>query len=410
MQAKPRPARRAYLALGALSLMFFLITAGTFTALGVVLPDMVAALKWRWSEAGLGYTLLALACGLASLAPAMIVRKAGVRAALALGGGLLALGYFLISRSFSVAPYLAGASLLGVGFALTAIIPGTFVLARSFSHRSTAIGAYYMAGSLGGVAGPALYHLARAAGLDWRGYWFAFGLAVLTSAFLAVLAVEPGLGADGSSDRKEDTEPGFEVHAALKTPQFWTVTAAYTAYLLCETSLNGLSAAHMTGRGLSPEMAGALISLQALVNTGARLVGGWLGERVSPHRIAVGSLVLVSLGIGGLGLASTPLALALAVTAVGIGYGASSLATTLLLINWFGRRRNLELMSAMCLVSTLAAAGPFIGGMVKDASGGFAPAFMLFAGVSFAALTALAFTPPPRGAAPISGEEVVAAS
>ena len=64
----------------------------------------------------------------------------------------------------------------------------------------------------------------------------------------------------------------------------------------------------------------------------------------------------------------------------------------------------------MCLVSTLAAAGPFIGGMVKDASGGFAPAFMLFAGVSFAALTALAFTPPPRGAAPISGEEVVAAS
>ena len=192
MQAKPRPARRAYLALGALSLMFFLITAGTFTALGVVLPDMVAALKWRWSEAGLGYTLLALACGLASLAPAMIVRKAGVRAALALGGGLLALGYFLISRSFSVALYLAGASLLGVGFALTAIIPGTFVLARSFSHRSTAIGAYYMAGSLGGVAGPALYHLARAAGLDWRGYWFAFGLAVLTSAFLAVLARHHG--------------------------------------------------------------------------------------------------------------------------------------------------------------------------------------------------------------------------
>ena len=43
---------------------------------------------------------------------------------------------------------------------------------------------------------------------------------------------------------------------------------------------------------------------------------------------------------------------------VGTGYGLSYLATAVLLLNYFGRRRNLELFSLMCLVSTTASAGP----------------------------------------------------
>ena len=74
--AKDSPA--AWAALASLSALFFLITAGTFTSLGVVLPDMVKALGWNWSSAGLGFTLLGLATGLASFAPAVVVRRLGV--------------------------------------------------------------------------------------------------------------------------------------------------------------------------------------------------------------------------------------------------------------------------------------------------------------------------------------------
>ena len=70
---------RPYLALSALSLLFFVITAGSFTSLGVVLPEMVVQLHWDWSQAGLGYTVLGVACGLASLAPALVIRRLGVR-------------------------------------------------------------------------------------------------------------------------------------------------------------------------------------------------------------------------------------------------------------------------------------------------------------------------------------------
>ena len=53
----------------------------------------------------------------------------------------------------------------------------------------------------------------------------------------------------------------------------------------------------------------------------------------------------------------------------------------------------------MCLVSTLAAAGPVVGGLVKDASGGFAPAFEMFAVVAALSLAALVLMKP-TGKAP----------
>ena len=65
-----------------------------------------------------------------------------------------------------------------------------------------------------------------------------------------------------------------------------------------------------------------------------------------------------------------------------------------LLLDTFGRKKNLELFSIMCLVSTLAAAGPWIGGAMKDHTGGFEGAFWLFAAVVVAALVAVALMRP----------------
>lgn len=386
-----RPAGpRAWLTLGALSLLFFLITAGTFTSLGVALPDMVASLRWSWSQAALGYTLLALSCGLTSLAPAILVRRFGVRITLYAGAGLMAVGFLTAGTSTTPQSFWAAAVMMGAGFSLTAIIPGAFVLTRSFSHSASAIGAYYTAGALGGVAGPLIFTLIHGAALGWRGYWLALALAVAVTGAIAAFVVDPSTGSGESGEGKTALAPGdWSVEAALRTPQFWTITAAYTAYLLCETSLNGLSATHLTARGLTPAMAAGLLSLQALINAFARAGAGLIGERVAPRRVAIAALALVTVGIFALGRAEGWAQAALAVAAVGVGYGASSLATTLMLLQTFGRSRNLELMSWMCLVSTLAAAGPVIGGLVKDASGGLTPAFDLFAAVAAVALAAL---------------------
>ena len=68
-----------------------------------------------------------------------------------------------------------GAGLAGLGFALCAIIPGAYVLARTFRRVSTALGVYFTLGGLGGVVGPVALlprqGVAPAAGAATGGSW-----------------------------------------------------------------------------------------------------------------------------------------------------------------------------------------------------------------------------------------------
>ena len=393
--------RRAWLAFAALSLLFFLVTAGTFTSLGVVLPDMVVALKWDWTRAGLGFTLMGVACGLASYAPTLLIRGIGVRPALALGGVATGAGFVCLYAARAIETYWIGAVLAGIGFALVATIPGTFVLARSFRSRSAVFGLYFTLGGLGGVAGPWLYFAVKAVAGDWRAYWLVLAIAVPAVALLAAWAVEGGEHPEHIPPDEPATHgvyrtaTDWRVRDALRTPQFWIITAAYTAYLLCETTVNGLSVAHLSGRGIAPAVAGGMLSLQALVNAGARAAGGAAGERIEPRRLVIFALGAVAVGITALALArGWPLMLTYAV-GVGVGYGVSNLAATVLLLNYFGRGRNLELFSIMCLVSTLAAAGPWLGGYARDRLGGFEAAFFVFAALAVLVLGAVALMRPP---------------
>ncbi len=400
------PDPRASLTLGALSLLFFMVTAGTFSSLGVVLPDMVKALGWSWTQAGLGFTILAVVCGLASYAPTLVIRTLGVRATLILGGIVMAAGFACLYAAHGVQLYYVGAGLEGLGFALTAIIPGAYVLARSFRRVSAALGVYFTVGGLGGVAGPWLYFLVRAASGDWRAYWLVLAVACVVLGPLAALSVRD-LGEDAAlpSSVEATAEPkppiyrsahDWTVRQALATWQFWVIVAAYTANLLCEVTVNSVSVAHLTGRGVAADVAGAVLSLQALVSVVARGVGGGLGERIDPRTLTTVALGLLALGVGELALSHGGFSMITYAAAVGAGYGLNYLAATVLLLNYFGRGKNLELFSTMCLISTVAAVGPLLAGRIKDISGDFGPAFWAIAAVTAVTLVAVAAMRPPQ--------------
>jgi MFS family permease len=295
-----------------------------------------------------------------------------------------------------------GATLAGLGLALCAIIPGTYVLARAFRRPSTAFGIYFPVGGLGGVAGPWLYFAVLGAGQSWRAYWLLLAAAVAVLGAVAVLfsrppdaEPEPGVRRPTAPGQVHRTAQDWSVAAAVRTPQFWIVVGAYTTYLLCGVTVNGISVQHLSERGAAATLAGGMLSLQALVNAVARAGAGVMGERIDPKRLLAGGLAALAAGVAALAMARGIGGMALYALGVGVGYGVSYLAATVLLLNYFGMRRNLELFSLMCLISTLASAGPFIAGMVHDRTGGFEPALWVFAGVAALAMAAVAFMRPP---------------
>lgn len=398
---------RRWLIFGAMSLMFFVVSGGAFASLGVVLPAMVQDLSWSWAEAGFGYTLLGIACGIASFMPAYTIRKFGVRGTLGMGAAIMIAGFLLMAVTQTVQLYLVGTTLIGIAFACVSTVPGTHVLTNLFTNRSTMLGAYFMLGALGGVAGPQLYHLNDVLTHNWRTYWVGFALLALVAGLFAWMVAprrheekvhEEAPPEVTSAPEMIEGLKDWTVRRALATPQYYVIVGGYTSFLLVNTTTHGFGVQHLIERGVSAVDAGLMMSIEALVAALVAFVGGIMGEKIQPKMLMILSLSAVTIGSWGLAEATGWPLMWLYIIGVGIGFGLSFLSATMLLLDYFGKKPNLELFSIMCMISTVAAIGPLIGGWVRDQTGNFHGLLLTHAIISAVLLTGAVLLRPPAKA------------
>lgn len=413
---------RPWSLVAAFSLLLFLITASTYGSLGVVLPAMIGELNWSFEKAFLGFSVLGVFTGASSWLPAILIRRIGVRGTLLVGAAVLAAGFVGLANAESLMSYYAGAAACGVGFQMAALIPGTHVLSALFRERALPFGVYFTFGSLGGAAGPwMVLTLMDASGGDWRAFWVvqavlaivvggACALMVGGSQWLAAAAhevdeeVEQAARQAPANARVYRTAHEWTVRQALRTPQFYILVAAYFSHLLVGVTVASVSVSHLTeigvAAGVAAVAAGALaakmLSLEALMQTLARLAGGALGDRVDPRWLLVVAQAMLVVGLLALAKATTPALMLVYAIGTGVGFGLTVLAVTVLLLNYYGRQSNLELFSLTCLVGAVSAAGPFIAGAMRDRLGSFTPTFELFAAVTAVVFVAVLAMRPPR--------------
>jgi MFS family permease len=368
---------RAWLTLVLASALYFVITAATFASLGLALPAMVTEMHWSWTQAGLGFTLLAIFCGITSIAPATLIRRFGARAELLIGSAVMALAFFCLARTDGLLLYFVGASLAGLGFTLLATVPGTYLLQRLFARPSFAFGLYFTIGGLGGVAGPLLYFAVTGGSNDWRSFWLVAGAIVALTGIVTALFVDAATDVGAAAEADPDiSAESWTVRGALQTSQFWILAAAYSAFLFVGITANAVSVAHLTQHGVTAVVAGGMMSLEALINAGARLAGGILARFVSAKTLLAIALALLVVGLLALGVARDVPMMLVYVAGIGIGYGLTFFASTILLLDYFGRKPNLELFSLVNLISTVGAVAPAWAGYIRDVTGGFMPFFL----------------------------------
>lgn len=392
---------RGWLTLGLMSTLYFMITVPTFGSLGMALPAMVAELHWNWAGAGFGFTLLGFFCGITSAVPASLIRRFGVRATLLAGAVVMMIAFLCFARTHGLILYLVGASLAGLGFTLLDSVPGTYLVSRLFARPSFAIGLFFTVGGLGGVAGPLLYSGIIAADGGWRSYWLVAAVLVGVVGLAAALFVDAKTDVGGTADDgPEISHQPWTMREALTTGQFWIIAAAYVAFQFCGITASAVSVAHLTQHGVAAVIAGSMMSVEALLNSGARLVGGILTRYVSARMLLCIALASLIVGMLALGMARTmPLMLVYA-AGIGIGYGLTLFAATILLLDYFGRGPYLELFSTVNLISTVGAAAPTLAGFTRDETGGFMPFFVgLSLLVMLVLLAAMTMRPPRKGQA-----------
>jgi OFA family oxalate/formate antiporter-like MFS transporter len=391
---------RPWVTLAAVSAVFFFITATTFSSLGVVLPAMIGELHWSWGGAGTGFSLLGVATGVTATVPASLIRRFGVRITLVAGSLVMAAAFACLALTHGLPLYFLGCVLMGLGFALLATVPGTYLLTRLYANPSFAFGLYFTVGGLGGVAGPILYLWVTAVSQNWRAYWLVSLLAVTITGLLSAVLVDVKTDLSQSVGGKNGTASGdWPVKAALRTRQFAILAAAYSIFLFVGITVNAVSVAHLMGRGVTAAVAASMMSTEALINAGARMAGGVLVRWIGAKTLLLLSLTMLLVGLVALSAAhDLPLMLVYA-TGIGVGYGLTFFASTILLLNYFGRTPNLELFAIVNLISTVGSGGPAFAGFVADHTGSFVPAFTILEGLVVLVLIAVAFMHRPQRSA-----------
>jgi MFS family permease len=381
--------------LAAVSLIFFFLNGATFASLGVVLFSMIADLHWSQTEAGVSFSLLGIACGVASPLPALLMRRIGSRRVIVLGGLCLAAGFWLAYASSGLPLFFVAMVFLGLGYALAGNIPGVYLIASWFPQVSARmIGVYLMIGAAGNVVGPPLVAAIVAASHSWRFNWLLMGLlAIACTLFcLAFIRDRPnpeaavdvsevaGIAAvSGAAHAVGTAAAGWQDRQAMLTPQFALVAASMTLTIAGVTTNSSVAVMHLVHLGRTPAFAAVILSLVALVATLFKGVAGRLSETVRPSRLLAAGLILQGVGDVAVCDGASTLSDCAFAGAFGAGWGLSYVAANVLLLDYFGREVGARILAIVWMISTLAAVGPVAAGVIADRYGTFSPIFVAYA-------------------------------
>jgi MFS family permease len=402
----PTPGWRRWAVFAIVSAFFFHITAATFTSFGVVLPFMIEHLAWTWSQAGTGFSLLALMVGLSGALPAWTLRRFGVRATYGAGGLVMASGFGLLATTAGLHQYFLGAGLLGMGYALCATVPAVHLLNQWFpDRRALAIGAYMTIGGLGAVAGPLIATRLVAVSDSWRVHWWAMGAVIVALGVVAMVLLRsaPEVAAAGANteageadDRVFRTRADWRFRDVIRTPQYYVIVAALTMTLLSTLTMNSWAFTHMGMLGVSAAVAAGALSADGAVNALSRAVGGALASRIDPKWLLVAALAGEAIGMLALSVADNAFAIGVFALGEGFGFGMCFFATTMLLVNYFGPTDNPEILGTLNMITTVAMVGPVLGGFIADTFGGFTALFRTYAAALLLLLLLTAAMRPPQ--------------
>jgi MFS family permease len=226
-------------------------------------------------------------------------------------------------------------------------------------------------------------------------------LAVGNDAALAEASAETDLAvadevAHAGHPRVYRTLVDWTAAEAIRTPQFYVLLAAYFGHLLIGVTVASDSVAHLTQGGVVAAVAVTMLSVEAFMQMAGRTIGGIIGDRVDPRWLLIAALGSLAIGSAALSVAhDLPMMLLFAVGS-GVGFGLTLLTVSVLLLNYYGRKNNLEIFSLTCLIGTVSALGPTVGGVLRDATGGFASTFQIFAAVIGVIMVAVILMRPPR--------------
>ena len=262
------------------------------SALQVAMPFWQAEFGWTRSLVSLGGATALVTSGLLAVLGGTLLTRVGARAVLSAGLVTLAVGLAATATIGSaVWQFLAVyGGIVAIGYGLVSQSVVSTIVAWSFTERRGLATGIANSGATAGqlILLPVLAGMF--AGVGWRSAYLALGLASLLMLGLVLVFVKGGIDPRIPSRR---TEENASLRALLVSPVFH---ALFWSYVICGFTTSGVIETHFVPYailcGFPPVTGATAFSLLMAVNFGGVVLAGWLADRM--HRpILLGSIYIL---------------------------------------------------------------------------------------------------------------------
>jgi MFS family permease len=401
-----RPVFRGWFVV-ATSFAVLAVAYGMQFSFGVFVDPITDDTGWSTTVLSLAYALYVALYSLMSSVSGWATDRFGPRVVLVAGGAVLGAGWALLGVARSPwQVYLALGVVAAVGMSASWVPTNATVVKWFVRRRGLAVGIASTGGSVGNFVVPPIVAACIVA-FGWRPTLVAMG--VLGGVALVVLArwmvrspESVGLHPDGdpaplaTATATAAAASGFTVGQARRTGTFWVIFAVFalTWLVVFVPFLHVVPFAEDLGVGSL--MAAWVVSVIGIGGAAGRLLVGPGSDRLG-RRTALAAMLAAQV-VGFLGLAAAeglPLLLPSAFV-FGFAYGGGVTTMPGLVGDYFGRAHAGSIVGAIFALSgSLAAIGPFVAGLLYDATGSYRSSFVLSAACNLAALGLVALLRPP---------------
>lgn len=384
------------------------VAYGIHYSFGVFFAALLHEFGWRRASLAGAFSLYAFAYCIFGFPAGRLTDRWGPRVVIAGGGAFLGValaGMALVDALWQ--PYVLYGVLAALGMG-TAYVPCNSTVVKWFvRRRGLAVGLASSGASVGTFALPPLAQLLIMS-VGWRLAYVAFGTGALLALLGGALVMrrDPealGLHPDGAPTAAASLGldgPGIPVRQALRTSAFWLLAAAFTAtwlpvfiplvHLVQWTRDLGYGA--LEGAGV--------ISVLGVGAVAGRLAMGALSDRLGRKTVVALAMGLQAAAFACFAAARTLPVIYAAAFVFGYSYGAISTLFTAIVSDFFGRAEAGTLVGVLfALAGSAGGGGPWLAGAVYDATGSYAPAFVLAAALNAVAVAVLSLCRPPTPSA-----------
>jgi MFS family permease len=361
---------------------------------------IIATFGWTYSQITLAMTVRSVTTGLLNPFIGALADRWPIRRLLIIGGIIMGLGYFLLSRISGPAMFYLGYIIIGLGGALAIqLIPQTTIARWFRKNLGKANGMTGFSVALGGVAVPLLVMVIDSYGWQDTFLFAAIGTWILVIPLSFLFRNRPedyGLYPDGVPPDEQDKlqslsleTSGMSVSKALKTRSFWLIGFGLLVQGGGSITILTHLMPYLIDAGIEKQQASMVVMTVAIVGLVARLPIGWLMDIINRRNLIGLSIGLSSISFLLLWMidADSPLILILAF-AIPFGIGNGSLWVRSALIRDYFGTRNFGTIYGILTVFLTIGSGllPPITGWVFDEYGQYWPAFVALATFSFVAV------------------------